>query len=59
MSPTDKIPVTLEAQAWDAVIRIMAKSPVPYDFVAPLLQDIQGQCTRQHAEPNIKAATEA
>lgn len=57
MTPTDKIPVTLEARAWDAVIRIMAKSPVPYEFVAPLLQDIQGQCTRLQAE--TKAATEA
>jgi hypothetical protein len=42
-----KLAVTLEAQAWDAVLRIMAAAPVPYQTVAPLLQDIQGQCTRQ------------
>ena len=41
---TDKLSVTLEAGAWEAVMRIMAKAPVPYETVAPLIQRIQEQC---------------
>jgi hypothetical protein len=44
MEPTDKIDVTLEAQQWNAVIAIMAKSPVPYEVSHQLIQEMQRQC---------------
>ncbi len=48
MSPTDNIPVTLEAQAWETVMRVLSEAP--YRVVAPLIGEIQGQCMRQQAE---------
>ncbi len=42
MSPTDKLPVTLEAQAWETVMRVLAEAP--YRVVAPLIGEIQRQC---------------
>jgi hypothetical protein len=42
MQPTDKLPVTLEAQAWETVMRVLSEAP--YRVVAPLIQDIQRQC---------------
>ena len=50
MLSTGRLAVTLEARQGDAVLQIMAKSPVPYEFVAPLLHGIQSQCTRRQAE---------
>jgi hypothetical protein len=42
MIPTDKLAVTLEAQAWDVTMRVLAKGP--YEVVAPLIAEIQRQC---------------
>jgi len=55
LTPTDKLSVTLEAQTWEVVLRVLAKAPVPYEVMAPLIQDIQRQC----APPIHEAATEA
>jgi hypothetical protein len=49
MNPTDRIAVTLDAQTWETVLRVIAQAPVPYAFVAPLIASIQQQCTRQQA----------
>jgi hypothetical protein len=53
VTPTDKIPVTLEAQAWEAVMRVLSEAP--YRVVAPLIGEIQSQCMRQQAE--VKRST--
>lgn len=45
MNPTDKLAVTLEAQAWEAVMRVLADAP--YRISAPLISEIQRQCTTQ------------
>ena len=42
MTPTHPLTVTLEAQQWEAVMRVLAKSP--YEVVAPLIHAIQQQC---------------
>jgi hypothetical protein len=47
MTPTDRIAVTLDAQTWETVLRVIAQAPVPYAVVAPLIGSIQQQCTRQ------------
>jgi flagellar biosynthesis protein FliQ len=47
MNPTDRITVTLDAQTWETVLRVIAQAPVPYTIVAPLIASIQQQCTRQ------------
>jgi hypothetical protein len=47
MTPTDKLAVTLEAQAWDVTMRVLAKGP--YEVVAPLIAEIQRQCAQQAA----------
>jgi hypothetical protein len=47
MTPTDKLAVTLEAQAWDVTMRVLAKGP--YEVVAPLIAEIQRQCAQQVA----------
>jgi hypothetical protein len=47
MTPTDKLAVTLEAQAWDITMRVLAKGP--YEVVAPLISEIQRQCAQQAA----------
>lgn len=44
MTPTDRIPVTLDAQTWETVLRVIAQAPVPYAVVAPLIASIQQQC---------------
>jgi hypothetical protein len=53
MSPTDKIPVTLEAQAWESVLRVLSEAP--YRVVAPLIGEIQGQCMRQQTKVETEA----
>ena len=50
MTPQHPLTVTLEAQQWDMVMRIMAKSPVPYEIVAPLIAAIQQQCAAAFAQ---------
>lgn len=45
MTPTDKLTVTLEVQAWEQIMRILADAP--YRVSAPLIASIQGQCARQ------------
>jgi hypothetical protein len=49
MQLTDRIAVTLDAQTWETVLRVIAKSPVSYEIVAPLIASIQQQCA-SHAE---------
>jgi ubiquinone/menaquinone biosynthesis C-methylase UbiE len=41
----------------ETVMRVLSEAP--YRVVAPLIGEIQAQCMRQQADPNIKAATEA
>jgi hypothetical protein len=50
MQPTDNIDVTLQAQTWEMVMRVLAKGP--YDVVAPIIQDIQNQCMRAQQPAN-------
>jgi hypothetical protein len=51
MNPADRIAVTLDAQTWDAVLRVIASAPVPYTIVAPLIAAIQQQCTQPREPP--------
>ena len=44
MTPTDKIPVTLEAQSWEQIMRVLADAP--FRVVAPFIAEIQNQCAR-------------
>jgi hypothetical protein len=44
LQPTDRIPVILDAQTWETVLRVIAQAPVPYAVVAPLIASIQQQC---------------
>jgi 16S rRNA A1518/A1519 N6-dimethyltransferase RsmA/KsgA/DIM1 with predicted DNA glycosylase/AP lyase activity len=45
MTPTDLIAVTLNAQAWDTITRILADAP--YRVSAPFIVEIQNQCIKQ------------
>ena len=47
MTPTDKLSVTFEVQAWEQIMRILAD--VPYRISAPLIASIQQQCANQSA----------
>ena len=49
MNPTDKIPVVLEAQSWEQIMRVLADAP--FRVVAPLIAEIQRQCARRKEEP--------
>lgn len=49
MNPTDRISVTLEAQTWETVLRVIAQAPVAYAVTAPLIAAIQQQCTQPQA----------
>lgn len=42
IQPTDKLDVTLEAQQWDVVLRLLAEGP--FRVVQPLISEIQRQC---------------
>ena len=53
MTPTDKIPVTLEAQSWEQIMRVLADAP--FRVVAPLIAEIQNQCAR-HSVREAEAA---
>ena len=45
MNPTDKLTVTLEAKQWNTLMQVLGEGP--FRIVAPLIQDIQQQCTMQ------------
>ena len=47
MNPTDRISITLDAQTWETVLRVIAQAPVPYAITAPLIALIQQQCAQQ------------
>jgi len=49
MNPTDRISITLEAQTWETILRVIAQAPVAYAVTAPLIAAIQQQCAN-HAE---------
>jgi hypothetical protein len=51
MNPTDRISITLDAQTWETVLRVIAQAPVAYAVTAPLINEIQRQCT-DHQQPN-------
>jgi hypothetical protein len=51
MQPTDRIAVTLDAQTWETVLRVIAQAPVAYAVVAPLMAAIQGQCAKPQQPP--------
>jgi hypothetical protein len=53
MNPTDKILVTLEAQAWETVMRVLSEAP--FRVVAPLISEIQAQCMRQQSKVEPEA----
>jgi len=53
MTPTDKIPVVLEAQSWEQIMRVLADAP--FRVVAPLISEIQAQCQR-HSVREAEAA---
>lgn len=60
MTPTDTIPVTLEAQAWNQVLTLLAEGP--YRVAAPLIQNIQAQCNKWdqiHGQDNVVPMNEA
>lgn len=42
LNPTDKIPITLEAQQWNLVLMTLAEAP--FKIAAPLIEAIRGQC---------------
>jgi hypothetical protein len=44
MSPEDRVPVTLTAAQWNAVLAMLAEQP--YRAAFPLIQAIQQQCAR-------------
>jgi hypothetical protein len=52
MNPTDRISITLDAQTWETVLRVIAQAPVAYAVTAPLIAAIQSQCT-QPREPAL------
>lgn len=54
--PTDRLTVTMEAQAWEAAMRWLAKAP--YEAVAGLIGDIQRQCADQPSEQPPDTARE-
>ena len=53
MTPTDKIPVVLEAQSWEQIMRVLADAP--FRVVAPFIAEIQNQCAR-HSVREAEAA---
>jgi hypothetical protein len=53
VTPTDKLPVTLEARAWETVMRVLSEAP--YRVVAPLIGEIRGQCMRQQSKVEPEA----
>jgi hypothetical protein len=54
LQPTEKLTITLEAQQWDMVMRLMSEGP--FRVVAPLLAEIQAQCARQAGGAPMAAA---
>ena len=56
MNPAEKLPVILEAQAWEVIMRVLADAP--YRIVAPLIAEIQRQCIRPMEKPSDLAAAE-
>jgi hypothetical protein len=46
--PKDRIAVTLEAQSWELIARVLADAP--FRVVAPLIAEIQRQCMRREEE---------
>jgi hypothetical protein len=54
MTPTDRIAVTLEAQSWEMIMRVLADAP--YRVSAPLISEIQNQCAKQQAPAPMRVA---
>jgi hypothetical protein len=48
IAPTDNLSVTLQAQSWETVMRVLSGGP--YNVVAPLIAEIQRQCARREEE---------
>jgi hypothetical protein len=48
LNPTDKVPITLEAQQWNVVL--MALAEAPFKISAPLIEAIRGQCMTYERE---------
>jgi hypothetical protein len=44
MQPTDELTVTMQAQQWETVLRLLDEVPAPHRVTAPLLASIQQQC---------------
>jgi len=59
IEPTDNLSVTLPAQSWETVMRVLADAP--FRIVAPLISEIQRQCVasgdgRVHHQYSSEAA---
>lgn len=56
MTPTLPLTVTLEAQQWEQVLRILDETPAPHRIIHPLIVGIQQQCMAGSAQgPNLAA----
>ena len=56
MTPMHPLTVTLEAQQWEQVLRILDETPAPHRVTHPLIIAIQQQCMQQTAQgPSVAA----
>jgi hypothetical protein len=58
IQPTAPITVTLEAQQWEQVLRILDETPAPHRIIHPLIVEIQRQCMAAD-KPNVAQLHEA
>jgi hypothetical protein len=59
MQPTDRISITLDAQTWETVLRVIAQAPVAYAVTAPLIAEIQRQCMPRQEPALVPSETVA
>jgi hypothetical protein len=52
------ITVTLEAQQWEQVLRLLDETPAPHRMTHPLIVEIQRQCMAAD-KPNVSQLHEA
>ena len=57
MTPTDRVAVTLEAQSWEMIMRVLADAP--YRISAPLINEIQRQCMPRQEPVLVPSETAA
>jgi hypothetical protein len=62
MTPQQPLSVTLEAQQWEVVLRLLDEVPAPHRVTDPLMRAIQQQCMAANAQmpmPNLPATVPA